>query len=167
MSDSPIYEGSFAYSPPYYYKPAGGPPYPSALACEGALVAGAQPGQAGIAAGRFGWADPATGIVLNSRTTAEDQIGVVIPRRANWESCYVANGSRWLRSGYPVTVITAGAFWLRFLGGAFRGDPVYADTVDGHAVSGSAAGAELTKFFVTAGCSPGGLAQVSTWAHFV
>jgi hypothetical protein len=167
VNPGPIFEGAFAYLPPYYYEPGGGPPYPSVDAGEGALVAGVQPGQSGIAAGRFGWANPASGVVLNSRTTAQDQIGIVIPRRANWESCYLNAGSRWLRKGYQMTLISAGAFWLRFPGGAFRGDPVYADLVDGHAVSGIVSGAELTKFFVTCGCNPGALAQVSTWAKFV
>lgn len=163
----PLFEGAFAYTPPFYYEPGGGPPYPTVDAGEGALVAGVQPGQSGIAAGRFGWANPANGVVLNSRTTAQDQIGIVLPRRVNWESCYWSLGSRWLRSGYQCTVMSAGAFWLKFPGGAFRGDPVYADLVDGHAVSGSIGGAELTKFFVTFGCEPGGLGQVSTWAKFV
>jgi hypothetical protein len=166
VNPGPIYEGAFAFLPPYYYEPGGGPPYPSGSGGEDALVAGVAPGQTGIAAGRFGWASSA-GVVLNARTSAQDYLGVVIPRRANWESAYVYRGTRYLRSGYPVTLITKGAFWLKFPGGAFYGDPVYADLVDGHAVSGMIAGAELTPFFVTFGCNPGGLAQVSTWAKFV
>lgn len=162
----PIFEGAFAYTPPYYVQPAGGPPYPSILAGEGALVAGAMAGQTGVAAGRFGWANPATGIVLNARTTAQDQLGVVIPRSVNWEAAYWAKGSRWLRKGYQLTVISRGAFWLRFAGGAFRGDQVFANQVDGTAVSGDTGGLEATKFYVTHGCQPMGLAQVSTWANF-
>jgi hypothetical protein len=161
------YEGSFAYPTPHYWEPPGGPPYPSVLAGEGQLQAGTMPGQSGIAAGRFGWANPDTGIVLNTRSTAQDQLGVVIPRRVNWEAAYFSQGSRWLRAGYGVTVISAGAFWLRFPGGAFRGDPVYASLTDGTAVSGAGtSGTELTKFFVTYGCDPGSLAQVSSYAGF-
>jgi hypothetical protein len=159
------FEGAFAYGPPYYWEPPGGAPYPSVLADAIGLTAGTMPGQSGIAAGRFGWANPSTGIVLNLRTTSLDQLGVVIPRRVNWEAAYWSQGSRWLRAGYGVTVISRGAFWMRFPAGAFRGDPVYASLTDGTAVSGGTTG-ELTKFFVTFGCDPGGLAQVSTYTGF-
>lgn len=165
--NSNIYEGSFAYRPPFYYEPPGGPPYPSVLANEDALRAGVMPAQSGIAAGRFGWANPANGIVLNTRTTALDALGVVIPIRVNWEAAYWSCGSRWLRSGYGVTLISRGAFWLKFPAGAFRGDPVYANILDGTAVSGAGtANTEQTKYSVTFGCDPGGLAQVSSYANF-
>lgn len=166
MQSTP-WEGAFAYEPPFYWQPPGGPPYPSILATEDALTAGVMPGQLGIAAGRFGWANPANGIALNARTTAQDQLGVVIPRRVNWEAAYWSRGSRWLRAGFGVTLISRGAFWLKFPAGAFRGDPVYASLVDGTAVSGAGTDdTELTKYFVTFGCTPGGLAQVSSYANF-
>lgn len=167
-NSSAPYEGAFAYGPPFYWEPPGGPPYPSVLGGADALTAGQMPGQSGIAAGRFGWANPANGIVLNTRATAQDALGVVIPRRVNWEAAYFSMGSRWLRAGFGVTVISRGAFWLRFPAGAFRGDPVYASTVDGSAVSGvGTANTELTKFFVTCGCDPGGLAQISSYTGFI
>jgi len=157
------HEGAFAYGTPHYWE-VGGPPYPS---IDAMLQAGTMPGQSGIAAGRFGWANPSTGIVVNTRVTAHDQIGVVIPRRVNWEAAYVSCGTRYIRTGYGVTVHTAGAFWLRFPAGAFRGDPVYANLIDGTAVSNvGTANTELTKFFVTRGCNPGDLAQVSSFAGF-
>lgn len=162
-----VYEGAFAFQPPYYTLAPGGPPYASVDAGQGSLQAGTMPGQSGIAAGRFGWANPADGIVLNTRVTAQDQLGVVISRRVNWESAYWSKGSRWLRTGYNITMMGNGAFWLRFPAGAFRGDVVYADLTDGHAISGGTPdNAELTKFFVTSGCIPGGLAQVSSFARF-
>lgn len=168
VNRGPLYEGAFAYDPPVYTDPGGGPPYPSVDAGELSPRAGRMPGQSGIAAGRFGWFNPADGIVLNTRTTAGDSIGVTIPRGVNWESCYWSQGSRWLRAGYQMSLITRGAFWLKFPGGAFRGDPVYASLVDGTAVSGNnvTLSVELTKFFVTRGCTPGSLAQISTWANF-
>lgn len=165
-SSSP-FEGSFAFGPPFYWEPPGAAPYPSIMGGAMGLAAGTMPGQSGIAAGRFGWANPATDIVLNARTTAQDQLGVVIPRRVNWEAAYWSQGSRWLRTGFGVTVISRGAFWLRFPAGAFRGDPVYASLIDGSAVSGTGTpDTELTKFFVTFGCDPGSLAQVSSYAGF-
>lgn len=162
-------EGSFAYAPPWYTDPPGGPPYPTLDAGELSPVAGTLIGQSGIAAGRFGWFNPLTGIVNNQRSSAADQIGVTLPKRANWEACYFSQGSRWLRSGYQMEIMPVGAFWLRFAGGAFAGDQVYASLVDGSAISGDnvTQPIELTKFFVTRGCSPNGLAQVSTWARFV
>lgn len=165
--DAP-YEGAFAYRTPHYWEPPGGPPYTSILADAIALTAGIMPGQSGIAAGRFGWANPATGIVLNTRTTSQDQPGIVIPRRVNWEAAYWSCGSRWLRAGYGVTVHSRGAFWVKFPGGAFRGDPVYASLVDGTAVSGAGTpNTETTKFFVTGGCDPGALGQISTYSGFM
>jgi hypothetical protein len=167
-NQGPLYEGAFAYEPPWYVNPEGGPPYPTLDIGELSPVAGAMPGQSGIGAGRFGWLNPANAIVLNTRTTVADFIGVTIPRGVNWESCYWSQGSRWLRAGYQMSIISRGAFWLKFPGGAFRGDPVYASLVDGTAVSGNNVtfSVELTKFFVTRGCTPGTLAQVSTWANF-
>lgn len=166
-NSSAPYEGAFSYGPPFYWEPPGGPPYPSIMAGEFGLQAGAMPGQSGIAAGRFGWANPANDVVLNTRATAQDALGVVVPRRVNWEAAYWSEGSRWLRAGFGVTVISRGAFWMRFPAGAFRGDPVYANLTDGTAVSGAGTiGTELTKFFVTFGCDPGGLAQVSSYSGF-
>lgn len=124
------------------------------------------PGQSGIAAGRFGWVNLLTGIVLNSPSSDADPVGVVIPRRVNWEAAYWSEGSRWLRAGFGVTVISRGAFWLKFPAGAFRGDPVYANTTDGTAISGASDDGVQTKFFVTFGCDPGSLAQVSTFTGF-
>jgi hypothetical protein len=160
------FEGAFAYPTPYYYEPPGGAPYPSIMGDEGQLQAGTMPGQSGIAAGRFGWANLLTGIVLNMPSDGPDGLGIVIPRRVNWEAAYWSQGSRWLRAGYGVTVIARGAFWLKFPGGAFRGDPVYANTTDGTAISGASDAGVITKFIVTFGCDPGGLAQVSTFTGF-
>lgn len=167
LNPSAPFEGAFAYQPPYYFEPPGGPPYTSILADEIALTAGEMPGQSGIAAGRFGWANPSSGIVLNTRTTAQDQLGIVLPRRVNWEAAYWSGGSRWLRKGFGLTVISRGAFWVRFPAGAFRGDPVYASTADGSAVSGAGTSdTELTKFVVTGGCDPGALGQISSFSGF-
>lgn len=158
-----VFEGAFV-SPNPQYSVGGNPPYPSAPAGAHAFVAAT----GGLIQGRFGWGDPATGLAANAPAGAGPVLGVVVPQAGRWSRVFydpTVNAYR-IRQGLPVTLCTAGPFWLRFAAGANAGNPVYADTVDGHAVSGNTAGAVLTPWFVCTNTEPGGLAIVSSTAKF-
>ncbi len=73
---------------------------------------------------------------------------------------------QFLRPGLAATLCVRGDFWAQFAGGAIKGQPVYADLLDGAAVSGYAAGAELTPWSIVTSCDPGGLAIISTWSNY-
>lgn len=155
-------EGAFVqYNP--VYNPGYDPPYPSL-----AIGAGTRAGPAGVLQGRFGWADPITGHVGNTPVAHASPAIVQPDARGGWSRvCFDTLLKAWrIRAGLPVTLFTAGPFWLRFMGGAFPGMPVYADNVDGHAISGSISGATVTPWFVCTPTQPGGLAVVSTSAKF-
>jgi hypothetical protein len=158
-------------------------PFASALGGTGAWRAA--PG--GLLQGRFGWGDPATGLVSNAQQTAQDALGVVIPLESiNYANGGVVGGparlggpqARWtwmtwdrgnmawrLRAGLVVTLMPTGAFYLRFAGGANYGDTVYASQADGSAVSGAASGTVATRFKVCQNAGRG-LAIVSSNARF-
>lgn len=168
------YEGAFVTPPidrsngPTWFNPV-----PSVLAGPGGLRA--PPG--GTIQGRFGWASADDGLVRNTRLAASDQIGIVKPYRSASGADVVGANWSWqffdplvcafrVRQGLNVNLLAAGPFWLRFAGGAYAGEPVYASLVDGSAVSGSAAGCELTPWVVSSNGDPGNLAIVSTTAKF-
>lgn len=160
----PPYEGAFAQPNPQYQ--LSNPPY--AMANLGAVQPVAAPG--GVIQGRFGWADPATGYVGNS-LVVNGPLGIVVPLvgwRATWGRvffdptvCAVRQ-----RQFLPATLGVGGPYWVRFEGGAFGGQPVYADHVDGHAISGQTVGASLTPWTVVTNCCPGGLAVINTHVKF-
>jgi hypothetical protein len=161
-------------------------PFASVLAGVGAWQAG--PG--GLLQGRFGWGNPATGLVSNSPTTPADSLGLVIPLQSvNYANGGVVGGpakfggpqAAWtwqtydpqfkawrMRQGIVATLMDTGNFWLRFAGGANYGDTVYASTVDGSAISGNpGANAVMTAFKVVGGNRCGScLVQVSSTAKF-
>jgi hypothetical protein len=129
----------------------------------------------GTIAARFGWANPATGLVSNTRITAADQIGIVLPNSAR--GGVIGAGRSWqffdptvqafrIRPGLGVTLIASGPMWLRFAGGAYAGQPIYASLDDGHAISGPGANSELTPWVVASNAAPGALAIASTNAFF-
>jgi hypothetical protein len=129
----------------------------------------------GTIQGRFGWANPSTGLVSNTRVSAEDQIGIVLPLSARggvigaghtWQFFDPAVQAFRIRQGLGVTLIASGPMWLRFAGGAYTGQPIYASLDDGHAISGSAANSELTPWKVASNAPGGGLAITSTNAYF-
>ncbi len=117
----------------------------------------------GLAVGVFGWADFDTGMAANTRTAAAQRLGFVLPAwgmsaiRRTWTRTYV-------RPGYQITLMAGGDFWARFEGGAQIGAQVYASLVDGAAVSGYAADAEATPWYVATDAAPGELAIISTWS---
>lgn len=138
-------------------------PRTQVLAGAGALIA-ADPD--GLEVGVFAWADALTGRAANERTTPEQRLGFVLPICGDGRIVRVVRGVTWIRPGFAVTLCNKGDFYARFSGGAQRGQPVYASTVDGSAISGYAVGAELTPWSVITSCSPGGLAIISTWSKF-
>lgn len=160
--------GAFAFPSTYN---AGNPsryPFATMTAGVGALVAGA----GGAAVGRFGFAH-VDGRVTNARTAARDRVGVVIlpfvePALNTWQRNYwdEASKSYRIREGTEVTCVVRGAIWMRFDGGAWAGQPVYASILDGRAFSGYAADAEPTVWTVQTPCEPGQLAIVTTTAFF-
>lgn len=159
-------------------------PFASALAGPLALRSG--PG--GLLQGRFGFADPVTGLVLNAPTGPNYTLGVVVPlqstnnanggviggparfggpqARATWQT-YDRVAKAWrMRAGIVATLMPAGNFFLKFAGGANYGDTVYASLTDGSAISGAASGAVATAFKVCQPGAPGCLAVVSSTARF-
>jgi hypothetical protein len=165
-----VFEGAFASIPRFINGQAR---MPSALAGAGGYV-----GQAGgTIAGRFGWGNNDAHTVANTRTSVQDQLGVVLPLASGFGAGVIGFGRSWqfydplvrafrIRQGIPISLLAAGALWLRFAGGAYTGQPVYASLVDGSAVSGETSNAELTPWKVCSNAPPGGLAMVSTSAHF-
>lgn len=144
-------------------------PIPSSLlAGPGGLRAGVD-----LLQGRFGWADPETGLVTNVQA-AGTVLGLILPKVrppvANfsqaWTWAYTAACLTYIRSGIGVTLVSSGNYYVRFAAGAVPGEPVYADGLDGHAISGEAVGAFLTPWTVAVGCAPGRLGQISTSNYF-
>lgn len=146
-----ILEGSFANSNPRAVTLAGVASFRAAL-------------PDGLAVGVFGWADPDTGYAANERTNAGQVLGFVIPV---WEGTYPvfrsARRRAFVRPGYQVTLCSGGDFWAKFDGGAVVGADVYASLVDGSAISGYAANAELTRWTVATSAPPGELAIITSY----
>lgn len=148
-----MYAGAFASNNPR-----------SSLLAGGGFFKAAQPD--GLYMARFGWADPNTGWAYSDRVAGR-LLGFVQPvagfRRQLTRP--TADGVL-IRPGYPVTLFSAGDFYVQFAAGAVAGSRVYASYVDGKAISGQAASAELTPWFVNTNCAPGGLAIISTRSIF-
>ncbi len=132
----------------------------------------------GLALGRVGWVDYATGLAYSARQSASNLLGFVQPvpilgiwadwRYKYWDPtrcCYV------LRGGMEATLNRRGDFWARFPGGSYVTQDVYANVLDGTALavdrnSGPVVGYEATPWRVVSECGPGGLAIISTWSTF-
>lgn len=168
----PVYEGGFASRNPASTMQAG----------ERQLVAGVN----GVIMGRFGFADLVTGQVDNSRTSAAQQLGFVLPQIGTWAKIYCDAGTWILREGLMVTLNVTGDFFARFAGGAYPGQAVWASTVDGSAIAYPAdwtadsgivtadsnvftadgGTAELTAWKVLSPAAPGCLAEIGVWQTF-
>lgn len=180
----PLFEGAFASRVVGNNLEILGP-YASVLA--GAMAFRAGPG--GLLQGRFGWGNPNTGFVLNTPTTTQDVLGVVIPLQSiNGANGGVIGGpaalggrqARWtwqvwdrvarawrLREGLVANLMGSGNFFLKFASGANYGDTVYASVTDGTAISGAGvAGSLVTPFKVCADGGPNCLVPVSSTAFF-
>lgn len=133
-------------------------------------VGGLRAGPNGVSMGRFGWAD-AAGIVHSMRTNASDVLGIVIPQLGpwvDWRRAYFDEVTEsWkLREGMPLTMAANGTVWARFPFGARIGERVYANPLDGSAISGDTPGGELTPWSVNSNTPAGGLAIISTWSKY-
>jgi hypothetical protein len=156
----------------------------AANAVEGAFVFGAyniaatvtagpagslRAGVHGAGVGRFGWANVA-GIVLNERTSEADILGIVIPQfgpDVDWRQVFYDEVSRTcrVREGLGLTMLARGNVWARFAAGAVPTQPVYANPLDGTAISGYSPDGELTPWSVVTAARPGDLAIISTWSN--
>lgn len=140
---------------------------PAYSAAEGVLVLGpniitvssvAPPSQGltagpnGTAVGRFGWYGD-DGIVRNLRQNASDRRGVVVldvPPTSDWRRIFfdeVTNTWR-IREGLPLTLLQLGIVGVKFPLSAVQSEPVYANVLDGSAISGYSADGELTPWAV-------------------
>jgi hypothetical protein len=116
----------------------------------------------GVFMARFAWADVETGFAASHPQTANDLLGFVQPYPGYlWR---VVREGRIIRPGYGVTMFASGDFYARFPAGAEAGQRVYASALDGSPISGEADDAEITPWWVAAGCAPGELAIISTWS---
>lgn len=136
----------------------------------------ASPG--GVIVGRFGWAAD-DGLAFNAKAdtaTAGARLGVVLPCAMpgvnnSWQRTYsvvLPSGrfARVIRPGLEVTMCNKADLWLKFEGGAYPGQPVYASRLDGSAIAGYDSNSDLTPWSVLTSARPGGLAAVSTWSNF-
>lgn len=154
-------EGAFYYAPgPYQQYRFGtlnaGP--------QGSIRAGA----GGAIIGRFAWVSP-DGVALNERTSDADLIGFVLPEVApliDWRRVFFDEtlGVWRIRQGLNISLLADGAVWARFPFGAYAGQDVYANPLDGTPISGYSVGAELTRWKVNSNTAPGGLAIITTWS---
>lgn len=119
-------------------------------------------GPDGLAVARFGWADVDTSLATNARATPSQLLGWVLPVAAGYSAVRVARGVSVIRPGVGVTMMAGGDFWAKFHGGASAGQRVYASLIDGSPISGEAADAEATPWYVATDAAPGGLAIIST-----
>lgn len=142
-----VYEGAFASRNPY-----------------ASIGSARAAGPVDLAMGRFGWVNEDTGEVFNTLVTP-GALGVIVPRRGLWAVVYPRLGVWYLRAGKPVTVAATGDFFLRFPGGAYIGNPVYADPATGIAYAFDPGGFVLTKWQVVTNCPPGALAKVSPYIN--
>lgn len=146
------------------------------LAGPDALVAGVGsllPDPGGLILGRFGFADLSTGKAYNvlADAGAHPVVGLVVPTCGTWQRIYWytfpdRSRARVLRSGLAVTLLRRGDVWVKFPGGAWPGQDVYASQLDGSAIGGYSAGAVLTPWSVIDRTDPGCLGRISTWSNF-
>lgn len=131
----------------------------------GSFVAGA----GGVGVGRFAWGR-ADGRVFNARNSPEDLLGLVVPRigpGVDWRVVYYDDATRtWrIREGLVLSMLASGNVWVRFPLGAIPGQPVYANVLDGSALSGYSDDGELTPWSVISPAAAGGLAIITTWSR--
>jgi hypothetical protein len=122
-------EGDFASQNPYFVFDAG----------PGGLVAGA----AGCRIGRFAWVSPpldanGTGSIANTTNLSDTGpvSGFVHRTMSALITAFLADASQIIPSGYPVTLMTGGDFWVRNAGTseALVGQKAYANFADGSVV---------------------------------
>lgn len=175
---APAVEGAFASYNPRFQIQAG----------PGGLVG--EPN--GVAIGRFGWADLDTGLVYSSRQAAENLLGFVYRTPPGWRRTYWDAVRRAFisRGGFELTLARRGDFWMRFPAGAYPGQNVWANPLDGTALAlprnvvswtadstvitadstlataDGSTGYELTPWQVVSYAAPGDLAIITSWSFF-
>lgn len=118
---APAVEGDFASSNPGA----------SVVAGPGALVSGA----AGVIVGHFGWQD-ANGIVSNAGAGAPT--GFVHRDLQALNFNLLSEATMVIPQGYPVTLMSAGDFWVRCGSPAAVGQKIFASLSDGSAIAADA-----------------------------
>lgn len=131
------------------------------------VPAGLRAGPGGVAIGRFGWTD-ANGTVRNTRLNAGDALGFIIPDipiNSDWRNVFFDEVTRTfrIREGLPVTMLRTGKVWAKFVNGAQVLQPVYANILDGSAISGYSLAGELTRWSVSTPTDAQALAIITTW----
>lgn len=125
-------------------------PRASVLAGPGALVAGA----AGVTVGRFAWWDNANQSKV-SNTGFGPVVGFVARVQQALITAFLAEGSNVIPAGHPLTLHSAGAFWVQNdgAGEALVGQKAYANYADGK-VSFAATGAPATASGTASSIAP-------------
>lgn len=152
----PVHAGGVPVSGVYYNRVASIVP---------AVESGLRAGAGGVSIGRFGWATP-DGRVFNSRTSAQDVLGLVAIQNGDWRRVFWDEVSRtWkIREGLNLTMLSGGpGVWVKLDNGGGWQDRIYADPVDGRLVAGYSAGLETSRWSVAAPVGPGGLSLITTW----
>lgn len=159
LTASPAVEGAFAFGE-----------YNVASSVVSGPAASLRAGPGGTAFGRFGWCD-SLGVVRNVRLAASDVLGFIIPQwgpQVDWRLVFFDDTTQtWrVREGMPLTMLATGNVWAKFLGGAYPGNRVYANLLDGAVISGYSDAGELTPWSVAMPVVPGGLGVISTWSVY-
>ncbi|AKR48658.1 structural cement protein Gp24 [Acetobacter pasteurianus] len=157
IQPAPAVPGDFASFNPTATFPAG----------EGALVAAA----GGCTVAAFGWVQADGVSVANmppsGSTAAPD--GFVHRDLTAQITDFTASESMVIPQGFPVTLFTAGDFWVQPTTQATPGQAVFASLSDGTistaATGSSVTGAVATGFFVASAGAAGELVRISTWMH--
>lgn len=118
-------------------------------------------GENGCIMGRFAWL-AADGSVTNARLSMTDQLCFVLMHSPGYGAVYWSNGRAVLHPGAIPSLMSFGDFWARFEYGAVQGAQVYAEKATGKPISGYAANAEATPWWVVTNAAPGELAIIST-----
>jgi hypothetical protein len=125
-------------------------------------------GATDVALGRFAWADPSNGQVSNIATEGF-AFGLALPRRGNFlgegSAVYFRGGTRYLRSGKPITLAESGEFWVKFPQGAWIGANVYTDPATGIIYASQTGTLVLTKYRAITNAAPGALGIISPYAY--
>jgi len=138
-------------------------PRASVLGGPGQFVAGA----AGVNTGLFAWSD-ANGVVLNTAASGAPT-GFVHRDHQALQMNLLAQAGINIPQGMPVTLHSAGDFWVQTSTAATPGQKIFAKLADGSACTGAAgatiAGFVETKWYVPPGfsCNAGELTKMSSW----
>lgn len=136
-------------------------PAASVIAGEGTFVAGT----GGCSIGVFAWAD-ASGLVTNAGSGVPT--GFVHRNMQGLTDSLLTEYGTLIPEGYPVTLMSAGDFWVKTATAATVGQKVFASNTDGTVKTGAAgasiAGYTETKWYVGSACSANEVCKITTWS---